>query len=60
MFDITTANNPTPVLVMALTARRLFLFAQLCASNKKTKVEGTRQQFSREVPAQQLCCLMDF
>lgn len=42
MFDITKGNDPTPMLVMALTARRsatniaggLFLLAQLCASNK--------------------------
>lgn len=42
MFDITKGNDPTPMLVTALTARcsanniagDLFLFARLCASNK--------------------------
>lgn len=42
MFDITKRNDPTPMLVTALTARRsanniaggLFLFVQLCAPYK--------------------------
>lgn len=45
MFHITKRNDPTPMLVTALTARRsanniaggLFLFVQLCAPNKKQR-----------------------